>query len=69
VVRVGGGEHEFLGLEALTAIDGSKHFSAQAGRDGEQFGGDEGETAAAAIVEIEGSGVEMGPVPAGDAAG
>ena len=69
MVGVGGGEHEFLGLQALAAIDGSEHFGAQAGGDGEEFGGDERETVAAAIVEVEGAGVETGPVAASDTAG
>ncbi len=66
VVSVGGGEHEFLGQQALAAIDGSQHLGAQAGGDGEQFRGDESQTVTTAIVEVEGAGVEVGPVAAGD---
>jgi len=67
VVGVGGGEHEFLGAQALAAIDGFQHLSVQAGGDGEQLRGDECEMAIAAVVEIEGARVQAGPVPAGDA--
>ena len=69
VVGVGGGEHELLGEQSLAAIDGSEHFGMQAGGDGEQLGGDEGQTMAAAVVEVEGTRVEAGPVAAGDASG
>ena len=67
VVGVGGGEDEILGAEAPAAIDGFQHLGVQAGGNGEQLGGDERELVAAAVVEIEGPGVEPGPVTAGDA--
>src|ERR1039458_201263 len=69
VMGMGGGEDEFLGAEALAAIDASEHLGVQAGGDGEQLGGDEGEVMAEAVVEVEGTRVEAGPVPAGDASG
>ena len=69
VVGVGGGEHEFLGVQALAAIDGFEHLGVQAGGDGEQLRGDERQTMAAAVVEVEGTRVEPGPVTAGDASG
>jgi len=69
VVGVGGGEHEFLGAEALIAIDGLDHLGMQAGGDGEQLRGDERQTMAAAVVEVEGARVEAGPVTAGDPSG
>ena len=67
VVGVGGGEHEVLGAQALAAIDGCQHFGVEAGGDGEQLRGDEREMVIAAVVEVEGAGVEPGPVTAGDA--
>ena len=69
MVSVCGGEYELFGLESLAAIDGSEHFGMQAGGNGEEFGGDEREAASAAIIEVEGAGVETGPVTAGDTPG
>src|ERR1035437_8465918 len=69
VVGVGGGEHEFLGAQALAAIDGSEPLGVQAGRDGEQLRGDERQPLAAAVVEVEGTPVETGPITAGDTSG
>src|SRR5260370_22942778 len=65
---VGGGEYEFLGREALAAIDGCEHFGMQSSGDGEEVGGGERQTVAAAIVEVKGAGVKAGPVTASDTA-
>jgi hypothetical protein len=67
VVGVGGGEDEILGAQAPAAINGFQHLSVQAGGNGEQLRRDERELVATTVVEIEGAGVEPGPVTAGDA--
>ena len=69
VVGVGSGEHEFLGVQPLAAIDGLEHLGVQAGGDGEQLRGDERQTMTAAIVEVERTRVEPGPVTTGDPSG
>ena len=69
VMGVGGGEYQLMRFESLAAVDGSENFGVQAGGNGEQFGGDERQAVAAAIVEVEGAGVETGPVTASDTPG
>ncbi len=69
VMGMGGGEDEFLGAQALLAIDGFQHFGVQAGGNSEQLRGDEREAMAAAVIEVERARVEAGPIPAGDASG
>ena len=53
VMGVGRSEHEFLGAQALLAIDGFEHFGVQAGGNGEQLRGDQREMVAAAVIEVE----------------
>ena len=69
VMGVGGGKHEFFGAQALLAIDGFEHLGVQARGNGEQLRGDERETMAAAVIEVEGARVEAGPITAGDTSG
>ena len=66
---MGRGDHEFLRVQSVAAIDCFEHFGVQAGGNGEQLRGDEREAMAAAVIEVEGARVEAGPITAGDASG